>query len=107
MVDPLLPRHEPFRVHTKRDRDIVLVQPSGELDLASVPPLSEELGRAEVHGAKPMVLDLSGLDFMDGSAIGAILAAQRAARRSGHDLRLVGATGQVARLIELCGLSCS
>jgi anti-sigma B factor antagonist len=105
MVDPLLPRHESFRVHTKRNRDTALVQPSGELDLASVTTLREELGRAANRGARSIVLDLSGLDFMDGAGIGAILASQRSARLNGESFRFAGATGQVAWLLELCGLS--
>jgi anti-sigma B factor antagonist len=47
---------------------------SGELDIATRPILNEAIAGAVAAGG-PIVLDLSGVTFMDSTGIGAILAA--------------------------------
>ena len=104
MADARLPRPGPFRVQTRCEGDALLIQASGELDVATVGPLTEELGAAEAQGTKRIVLDLSRLEFIDVSGVAAVVAAKRSAKLNRHNFELVGATRDVARVVELCGL---
>jgi anti-anti-sigma factor len=82
---------------------VVRVKVAGELDLASAPGL-EELLRRELSAGGQVVLDLSGLEFMDCSGLHAILSATRHARRNGGQLKRTAALPkQARRLLELAG----
>ena len=50
-----------------------------------------------------LVLDLSGLTFIDSSALGAIIAVHEQSRQQGIEVIVIRGTGQVARVFELTG----
>lgn len=52
-----------------------------------------------------MVVDLSGLDAIDSSGLGALISGLKAARQSGGDLRISGAGEQVSAVLELTNLN--
>jgi anti-anti-sigma factor len=75
----------------------------GELDLATTGLLEEELRAAEESGAPSIVLDLSGLTFMDSTGLRSVLVADRRLRRSGRRLCLVRGPRAVDRVFTLTG----
>jgi len=48
-----------------------------------------------------LILDLSGVDYMDSAGLGAILGARASCERQGKRLALVGASPRVLTLFEL------
>lgn len=79
----------------------VCVQIEGELDLASSPQLKRTLER-EVSAGNDVVLDLSGVQFMDCGGLHAILWAASQARCNGvHLKRTSPLAAQVRRLLEM------
>ena len=81
-----------------------LIEVAGELDLASSNTLQEELRRAEESGATTIVVDLSGLRFIDSSGIMILLRAAERSRDNGDRLRFLRGRGAVAHALELSGL---
>ena len=75
----------------------------GELDLATVPLLQEHLDRA-VRGRGTVVIDLSGLRFIDSSGLRVLVRAERQLRASGGRLVLVRGPRAGRRVFELTGL---
>jgi anti-sigma B factor antagonist len=75
----------------------------GELDLATVPAFEDALCRAEADG-RAIILDLSGLDFIDSRGLGTILALDRRVRESGGRLTIVRGPAAVDRVFEITGL---
>jgi anti-sigma B factor antagonist len=76
----------------------------GELDLATVPELREQLITAAESGARKLVLDMRGVSFMDSTALAAIIHAKK---RMGADaeVTLVLPPDSYGRLIfEVTGL---
>jgi anti-sigma B factor antagonist len=73
----------------------------GELDLEHAYTFDEELRRVE--GARPacLVLDLSGLSFLDSSGLARLLAANHRARRERRRLLLIRGTPPVQRLLAI------
>ena len=57
----------------------------GELDMAGVPILEQDLAPVEGNGVVAIVLDLRELTFLDGSAVHALLAAKQRARANGTE----------------------
>jgi anti-anti-sigma factor len=69
----------------------------GEVDLAVVGELQEAIGRAPVGN---LLVDLEGCEFIDSTAIAALLMAHR----DGHRVLLHGASGQVLRVLRITGV---
>jgi anti-anti-sigma factor len=77
---------------------------SGELDLASRPLLDEALAGVGQERIEALVLDLSGVSFMDSTGLHAVLVAKDLCARRGCELLFVRASTQVQRLFELSGV---
>jgi anti-sigma B factor antagonist len=72
----------------------------GELDLASAPQLEHELAKAQAPGTR-IIIDLSGLEFIDSSGLHMLLSANRRFEQNGHELVLRRGPRAVQRLFEL------
>jgi anti-anti-sigma factor len=92
-----------FAVHSENENGRVRVMMSGELDLATVPLLEQEIERAEQRGSKVATLDLRGLWFMDVAGLRCILAAVAKAEGDGRAIAVEGAGIAVRRVFELTG----
>jgi anti-sigma B factor antagonist len=72
-----------LRLNTRVEGNRQTIVLSGELDVASAPVLEEALADACSAGAREVVLDMSGLEFMDSTGLRAILRGK--ARCEDHD----------------------
>ena len=89
--------------HRIHDDGTVVLAVEGELDLASAPNLKWELAEAMRAKAKRIVLDMSGVTFIDSTALGVLVGAQRNLE-PGHRLAIAGARPDVHAVFELTGL---
>ena len=105
---------EPFAVEIQRRKHVTIVQPRGELDLATAETLRSTLDAAIAetlnaaldgmeHGAR-LVLDLRGLSFIDSTGLHLLVALDQRAARDGFLLRLLAPAAPIYRAIQLCGL---
>jgi anti-anti-sigma factor len=105
---------EPFAVEVQRRRHAMVVQPRGELDLATAQALRSTLDAAIAetlsggldgmeNGAR-LVLDLRGLSFIDSSGLHLLVAVDQRAQREGFQLTLLAPAAPIHRAIQLCGL---
>lgn len=76
----------------------------GELDLATADDVQAELERVESTDAEEIVLDLSGLKFMDSTGVRLIVNAHARARADGIRLTLLRGRPAVQRVMELSGI---
>ncbi len=77
----------------------------GELDHHGAGDVRERIDAALMQQRCPMlVLDLSGLSFMDSSGIGLIMGRYRLARSLGSTLRVRGASPRLEAVIRLAGM---
>ncbi|MEU8516715.1 STAS domain-containing protein [Kitasatospora sp. NPDC048722] len=79
-----------------------VVTASGDLDLETACVPRREL-TAALLARREVVLDLSGVDFMDCAGPSALVHARNQADRPGARLVLRGAGARVLRLLELTG----
>ncbi|MBE3582974.1 MAG: anti-sigma factor antagonist [Limnochordaceae bacterium] len=79
---------------------------SGELDLQTAPLLRTQIeGAWSQHPeARQLILDLSGVTFVDSSGLGAVLGRYRQCVLRGGRMALVGLQPNVRRLFELSGV---
>jgi anti-sigma B factor antagonist len=71
------------------DRTVLTVR--GELDLYTAPALRDRVLAAAAEGQRRLVIDLSGVPFMDSSGLGVIVACLKRLRESGGELAVVAA----------------
>jgi len=92
-------------VSSRRDGDVHTIALAGELDLATAERFEQELKRVEVTDALSIVVDLSGLAFMDSTGIRILVAADARSRADSERLALRHGPPAVQRVIELTGLT--
>ena len=86
---------------------VAVVRVTGELDLYAVSPLRESLDAIVVDavGAPKLVVDLTGLTFMDSTGLGALVMTQKKVRVLQGSFGVVCSGGPVFRLLEITGLT--
>jgi anti-anti-sigma factor len=87
-------------IRVRRNGVAVVLELDGELDMAYAPQLEYELIEAESSTAR-LIVDLSGLGFMDSAGLQTLLRAERRCRDNGCRLSLVRGSHQVQRVFEL------
>ena len=86
------------------DSGVVVVRPTGRLNMTAARMLREELHALVASGSNRVVVDLSGIDFVDSSGLGAMISGLRAARKSGGDLCITAPNRQAVAVLELTNL---
>ena len=83
---------------------LALVSVSGELDLYSSERLQEAIDEAASVGADTVLLDLSGVGFIDSTALGVIVQETKRLEGRGVALTLVTDDPRTLRVLEVTGL---
>jgi len=81
-----------------------IVAVTGELELATAPRLRQQVVSLVGEGHARLVLDLSGVDFMDSVGLGVIVSALKRVRGRGGELVVAGPAPGVRALFELTRL---
>ena len=89
---------------SQREGDVHSVCVVGELDLATVDSVEQELERVEATDAGLIVLDFSGLTFVDSTGIRLAVRAHARSHANGERLSLRRGPAGVQRAFELCGV---
>ncbi|MCX7028201.1 MAG: STAS domain-containing protein [Spirochaetes bacterium] len=74
---------------------------SGRLNGASAPEFKHEIKRIVDLGRTGLVVDLSGVVFVDSSGLSALISGLKSAREAGGFFRLAGLRDQPASVIKL------
>ncbi|HEX5587798.1 MAG TPA: STAS domain-containing protein [Acidimicrobiia bacterium] len=83
--------------------DELLVAVRGEIDMASAPQLRELLESAIEGGVTRVVLDCRGLEFLDSSGIGVLVAARKRLGDAG-ELVIDSPPAHVRKVLDITGV---
>ncbi len=92
---------EVLRILVEAEDACTVCRLTGELDSINAPRLRAVLG--ELIGTD-VVVDLSGLEFIDSSGLGVLVGALKRFEASGHRLRLRAPTSAIQRVFAMTGL---
>jgi anti-anti-sigma factor len=110
-----VPHREPARAHeimrlgdltlrSEREGAIHSICLSGELDLATADAVNDEIMRVEASDAGSIILDLSGLTFIDSTGMRLVVNAATRSRADSDRLTLLRGGPAVQRAFQLTGL---
>jgi anti-sigma B factor antagonist len=89
--------------HTEGERAVVLSL-SGEVDVSNTARVSEAALKLLEGKIKLLLIDLVGVEYMDSSGLGTLVALLKRVRESGRDMAVAGARPRVRRVFEITGL---
>ena len=84
---------------------VVVIRPEGRLNMMAAPGLREQLHKLVQDGQTRLVVDMSGVETIDSSGLGALISGLKAARQSGGDLRISQPGEQALAVLELTNLN--
>jgi anti-anti-sigma factor len=89
-----------FGVHVHEADGTTVVVVEGEVDIATVEAVRQALKRT----AGPLLLDLSGVTFLDTSGLRLVVEQDRDAKATGRPFSIVAGPPEVQRLFDIAGL---
>jgi anti-sigma B factor antagonist len=94
-----------FRVAYEATTDEVgVVILEGEIDIYSAPEFKEVLVNGIEGGAKRVIVDLSGVTFIDSTALGVLVSGAKRVRPRNGNLDIVCTDENIIRIFEITGL---
>ncbi|WP_273844133.1 STAS domain-containing protein [Rubrobacter calidifluminis] len=75
----------------------------GEVDLHTAPKLKYAIERGANGGVRAIVLDISGVEFMDSTALSTFMRVHDSLKEKGVALRLASPSRAVERIFEVTG----
>lgn len=91
-----------FELQLHPAREHLVLEVSGELDLATVPQVRDAASAATLAGFKSLIVDLRGVDFMDSAGVH-LLRDLRSLESDGVRCRMIEGRLAVQRVLELTG----
>ena len=76
----------------------------GELDAEDAPAVRTLLAEQVLRGTGNLVVDLSGLTFLDSAGLAALVAAHKGTRSAGTSLLLAAPRPAIVRILSITGL---
>ena len=94
-----------FEIEERRQDDLPIVGVTGEIDVATAPSLREHLAAHEAADESVVVVDLTGVTFLDSTALGVLVGAYRRLTDAGGTLRLVVIEPRILKVLEITDLT--
>jgi anti-sigma B factor antagonist len=85
--------------------DVAVLAVSGEVDVATVPRLREQLHGLVASGTPRIVVNLDAVDFLDSTGLGVLVGALKRVRNNGGELALVCTAPRIRKVFEVTGLT--
>jgi anti-sigma B factor antagonist len=108
-VSPYIPEEESpvqqLQLMTQEVDGHAVVHLKGELDIATVDDLRNNLRQTRQSYGEHVILDLTDLEFMDSQGLSVIVACHKSVTAAGGSLALVAPRPIVRRTLEITGLS--
>jgi anti-sigma B factor antagonist len=81
--------------------DLAFIRVVGRLNMVTAPRLRDIVAETVKTGKTRLVVDLTHVEFMDSSGLGALIGALKTTRQAGGDLRIAAPGEQVMMVLQL------
>lgn len=94
----------PFSAHIRHVGDVSLVDLSGHLTSFETVGLRDSISSLLAQGRKNIVLNASGLSYLDSSGVGELVRNYMTVIKRGGDMKVVGLTSKVQEILKVTKL---
>ncbi len=94
-----------FEVSKESGSGYVLVSVVGEVDVATAPQLRGLLQEAVAEGSPTVAVDLTGVTFIDSTALGVLIEAKKLCDGEGGTMRIAVSEPRILKIFEITGLT--
>jgi len=95
-----------IRVETRNPREgVAVIGLGGEVDVYTSPRLKQEILDLLNGGTSKLVVDLSGVEYLDSTGLGVLIGGLKRARERDGDLKLICDNLRILRIFEITGLT--
>jgi anti-sigma B factor antagonist len=91
-------------VSTRNEPGCAIVAVSGDVDISTSPDLRQALAGVVAAGNRVIVVDLSGVRFIDSTGLGVLVGAYTAVRNAGGRLAVVNNHAAVLKVLNITAL---
>jgi len=84
-------------------KTVQILKVAGGLDAYSFPVLQERIEQLIAGGARYLVIDCAGLDYISSAGLGVLKKMVREIRTHGGDIRLAALSEQITKIVHLLG----
>jgi anti-sigma B factor antagonist len=93
-----------FGIEVGEQSDWAVVAISGQVDLATAPELKDRMLDLVAAGHDRLIADLSSTEFLDSTALGALVSVLKRLRLKGGEMRLVCTSPGILKVFDITGL---
>ncbi|GAB3435269.1 STAS domain-containing protein [Flindersiella endophytica] len=91
-------------IQTEISGGSLVIRPIGEIDMATAPQLRRALLRLLASSRRPVVIDMAGVEFIDSSGIGALIAGYQCARQLHRPYGIAAPRPQARKVLSVTAL---
>lgn len=92
----------PLEIQTQSlTKETTVIQPTGRMDVEAAAEVRQMILDLAEQGARRVIVDLQGVDFMDSSGLSALVTGLKALQTRGGVLRICSANAQVKTALRL------
>ncbi len=93
-----------MKIETRELKRVSVVKVTGRVDSLTAPDLDKTLENLLAMDRSQIVVDLQEVEYMSSAGLRALVAANKAAHKSGGEVRLAQLSPRVHEVIDLAGL---
>lgn len=94
-----------FELAEETRGDLAIIAVSGEVDVVTAPTLRDRLDDQLAGGQVRVVVDLSGVTFLDSTGLGVLVRGMKRCSELGGELILVATEPRILKLFAITGLN--
>jgi len=96
----------PLKIGARTEGDaIAVLSLTGEVDVANAAQVRDAALKLVGDGAKRLIVDLTGTEYMDSTALGTLVGLLKRLKESGGEVIIAAAQPRVKRLFDITGLA--
>jgi len=93
-----------FETKVKEVNGFPVIELIGEIDLSTSPVFKQRIYEIIESGKRDVIVDMNGLDFMDSTGLGVLVAALKKTRMEGGSIRLICNRNNIMKVFTITGL---
>ena len=95
-----------LKVETSTPREgVAVISLGGEADVYTSPRIKQEIVDLLNNGTNKLVVDLTGVEYLDSTGLGVLIGGLKRAREREGDLKLICDNLRILRIFEITGLT--